>query len=114
MGMMGNPEAVKTQVSGPCWAADLVFLGADDEIRTRDPHLGKVMLYQLSHIRNSDRKITNHSARSDNDATESLRLRRWRNPRQRYERWSGGRRSIRSIKIPSSTVASASPMIAKS
>ena len=24
---------------------------ADDEIRTRDPHLGKVMLYQLSHIR---------------------------------------------------------------
>ena len=21
------------------------FLGADDEIRTRDPHLGKVMLY---------------------------------------------------------------------
>ena len=25
--------------------------GADDEIRTRDPHLGKVMLYQLSHIR---------------------------------------------------------------
>ena len=26
--------------------------GADDEIRTRDPHLGKVMLYQLSHIRN--------------------------------------------------------------
>ena len=27
------------------------FVGADDEIRTRDPHLGKVMLYQLSHIR---------------------------------------------------------------
>ena len=25
--------------------------GADDEIRTRDPHLGKVMLYQLSHVR---------------------------------------------------------------
>ncbi|MEY3797720.1 MAG: hypothetical protein RLZZ170_1734, partial [Actinomycetota bacterium] len=28
--------------------------GADDEIRTRDPHLGKVMLYQLSHIRRVD------------------------------------------------------------
>ncbi len=27
------------------------LLGADDEIRTRDPHLGKVMLYQLSHVR---------------------------------------------------------------
>jgi hypothetical protein len=25
--------------------------GADDEIRTRDPHLGKVMLYQLSYVR---------------------------------------------------------------
>ena len=29
------------------------FSGADDEIRTRDPHLGKVMLYQLSHVRNA-------------------------------------------------------------
>ena len=28
-----------------------IFNGADDEIRTRDPHLGKVMLYQLSHVR---------------------------------------------------------------
>ena len=26
-------------------------IGADDEIRTRDPHLGTVMLYQLSHVR---------------------------------------------------------------
>ena len=26
-------------------------LGADDGIRTRDPHLGKVVLYQLSHVR---------------------------------------------------------------
>jgi hypothetical protein len=58
------------QISGPKRAAEQVFLGADDEIRTRDPHLGKVMLYQLSHIRNSDRKITNHSGRSDNDASE--------------------------------------------
>ena len=24
---------------------------ADDGTRTRDPHLGKVMLYQLSHVR---------------------------------------------------------------
>ncbi len=30
---------------------DLDFSGADDGIRTRDPHLGKVMLYQLSHVR---------------------------------------------------------------
>ncbi len=32
-------------------APDLHFYGADDGIRTRDPHLGKVMLYQLSHVR---------------------------------------------------------------
>jgi hypothetical protein len=25
--------------------------GAEDGTRTRDPHLGKVMLYQLSHFR---------------------------------------------------------------
>src|SRR4051812_49660866 len=32
-------------------ASDQDFYGADDGIRTRDPHLGKVMLYQLSHVR---------------------------------------------------------------
>ena len=32
-------------------APELDFYGADDGIRTRDPHLGKVMLYQLSHVR---------------------------------------------------------------
>ena len=31
--------------------SDLHILRADDGIRTRDPHLGKVMLYQLSHVR---------------------------------------------------------------
>ena len=35
----GNPQ-VKNHLSG-----------ADDGIRTRDPHLGKVVLYQLSHVR---------------------------------------------------------------
>jgi hypothetical protein len=28
-----------------------VIYGADDGIRTRDPNLGKVVLYQLSHVR---------------------------------------------------------------
>ena len=41
----GSPNRLKI---GPLtW---YVF-GADDGIRTRDPHLGKVMLYQLSHVR---------------------------------------------------------------
>ena len=31
--------------------ADLRISRVDDETRTRDIHLGKVMLYQLSHVR---------------------------------------------------------------
>ena len=41
-------EPPKTQVSGTSGAADLMFLGADDEIRTRDPHLGKKRLWSPS------------------------------------------------------------------
>jgi hypothetical protein len=37
----------RTRFRSMTWA----FFGADDGIRTRDPHLGKVMLYQLSHVR---------------------------------------------------------------
>ena len=32
--------------------------GADDGVRTRDPDLGKVVLYQLSHVRVARRYIT--------------------------------------------------------
>ena len=32
-------------------ASRLCFHGADDGVRTRDPNLGKVVLYQLSHVR---------------------------------------------------------------
>ena len=32
--------------------------GADNGIRTRDPHLGKVMLYQLSHVRIAEFSLT--------------------------------------------------------
>src|SRR6187401_3676841 len=32
--------------------------GAEDGTRTRDPHLGKVMLYQLSHFRPNDPSTT--------------------------------------------------------
>ena len=37
---------------------------ADDGIRTRDPHLGKVMLYQLSHVRMLVRDTSGRSAGS--------------------------------------------------
>ena len=32
----------------------LITDGADDETRTRDPNLGKVVLYQLSYVRNGE------------------------------------------------------------
>lgn len=46
---LGHATVVETthMVSG--WITGLTR--ADDEIRTRDPHLGKVMRYQLRHIR---------------------------------------------------------------
>ena len=50
-------EPVTSSVSGKRSPAELnapTFLygtGADDETRTRDPHLGKVMRYQLRYIR---------------------------------------------------------------
>ena len=34
-----------------CDGAALAGNGADNGVRTRDPHLGKVVLYQLSHVR---------------------------------------------------------------
>ena len=43
-----DPARIRRPSSlAPTWAS----FGADDGIRTRDPHLGKVMLYQLSHVR---------------------------------------------------------------
>ena len=47
----------------PCWPSAPRYgvrrLRADDGIRTRDPHLGKVMLYQLSHVRMTPRRRAN-------------------------------------------------------
>ncbi len=43
-------EPVTSSVSGKR-APAAPIARADDGTRTRDPHLGKVMLYQLSHIR---------------------------------------------------------------
>ena len=32
------------------------IIGAEDEVRTRDPQLGRLMLYQLSYFRNAKKK----------------------------------------------------------
>ena len=46
-----GPRPLRKASAASNEAADLRLFGADDGIRTRDPHLGKVMLYQLSHVR---------------------------------------------------------------
>ena len=51
MGMMGNSHTCDSDPGRDETPARLGLLRADDGIRTRDPHLGKVMLYQLSHVR---------------------------------------------------------------
>ena len=47
--LSANPPRGSLHVRARAGARDP--LRADDGIRTRDPHLGKVMLYQLSHVR---------------------------------------------------------------
>src|SRR5205085_5652676 len=47
----GRVASLPQSPSGGITPLTAVFPGADDGIRTRDPHLGKVMLYQLSHVR---------------------------------------------------------------
>ena len=42
---------VKKPTDGPCHRSASTVDGADNGVRTRDPHLGKVVLYQLSHVR---------------------------------------------------------------
>ena len=75
-------------------------LRADDGIRTRDPHLGKVMLYQLSHVRahlGAFRTVADPAARANSDAPNlpaaTLRSR----SKHRYYRLAGqrGRRRAR-------------------
>ena len=44
-------QAAASPLGQPTIGTALAEPGADDGTRTRDPHLGKVMLYQLSHIR---------------------------------------------------------------
>ena len=60
-GPVAGSEQVPREPCGPSAACYGVRrLRADDGIRTRDPHLGKVMLYQLSHVR-----VTAHRGRAD-------------------------------------------------
>jgi hypothetical protein len=47
------------------------FIGADDGIRTRDPNLGKVVLYQLSHVR-----VSFHDTKPEKGVDPAYRQRR--------------------------------------
>ena len=46
-------KSPETRNRAPERALFSAFPGADDRIRNGDPHLGKVMLYQLSYVRRS-------------------------------------------------------------
>ena len=58
-GSPGNDERKEGPISGAFWRAD-------DGARTRDPQLGKLMLYQLSYVR---------AAAHSSEANQSLHLR---------------------------------------
>src|SRR5512144_387854 len=53
---MAAPRGFEPGFTGPKYRASGES-GAEDGTRTRDPHLGKVMLYQLSHFRSSPRRV---------------------------------------------------------
>ena len=58
--MIGGGYGNRTRVHGfadRCLTTRPIHRGADDETRTRDPHLGKVMRYQLRYIRVRDTGI---------------------------------------------------------
>ena len=63
MGTATRPRPAKRPSKGPL---SRCLQRADDGIRTRDPHLGKVMLYQLSHVRVSGRLRYQSPAETDN------------------------------------------------
>ena len=50
MGMLRKRAAVEKMRPLDRWT-NCFFDGAEDEVRTRDPQLGKLMLYQLSYFR---------------------------------------------------------------
>ena len=50
--------------------------GADNGVRTRDPHLGKVVLYQLSHVRLTGEYNTHFIASVQGLISNSVRLQR--------------------------------------
>ena len=61
-------EPVTSSVSGKR-APAAPIARADDGTRTRDPHLGKVMLYQLSHIRTLLTVLPNRSVLENHSIT---------------------------------------------
>src|SRR4051812_15692835 len=73
-GAMVEPSAIVNQSRCPEMAAEQAGYGADDGIRTRDPHLGKVMLYQLSHVRVSGGLRYQSPAEIDNGTSTGTAL----------------------------------------
>jgi hypothetical protein len=73
--------------------SNLPIVGADDGIRTRDPHLGKVVLYQLSHVRTPLRgtQSLGTGTRAFNGRPAALVRRPWTRTRPRRDWTAEGR-----------------------
>src|SRR3954452_22419018 len=80
------------------------ILGADDGIRTRDPNLGKVVLYQLSHVRVGEENSA-RGARAQvpaSRATTGANCSYWSSPKTTYDTPHSSRRAT-SVSQTSST-----------
>ncbi len=65
-----------------------MHLRADDGIRTRDPHLGKVMRYQLRYIR-AQRTRSSPGAKDDDSPIKQAHTNLLAETVSRLSRWSG-------------------------
>jgi hypothetical protein len=84
-------------------------LRADDGIRTRDPHLGKVMLYQLSHVRVRLRRLPPATGKTLADSPPNPQL---GNP-CRTSAWRSLDRRLRVLGVTSRDVRTLRPGTAK-
>ena len=56
---VGRAVSLPSDSASTRQADSLFYVGAGDEIRTRDPQLGRLMLYQLSYTRPRNAELRN-------------------------------------------------------
>ena len=79
-------QAVASPLGHSTAGVDATHLRADDGIRTRDPHLGKVMRYQLRYIR-AQRTRSSPGAKDDDSPIERAHTNLLARTASRLSRW---------------------------